>query len=43
MRSKRDQARSLYGDFIVPEQAEMDAACLGALRSGAPGYDRLSD
>jgi PAS domain S-box-containing protein len=34
------KARSLYGDFIVPEQAEMDACGLGALRSGAPGYDQ---
>jgi signal transduction histidine kinase/ActR/RegA family two-component response regulator len=32
------KAKSLYGDFIVPEQAEMDACGLGALRSGAPGY-----
>jgi PAS domain S-box-containing protein len=34
------KARSLYGDFIVPEQAEMDTCCLAALRSGEPGYDQ---
>jgi PAS domain S-box-containing protein len=34
------KAKSLYGDFIVPELAEMDARSMAALRSGAPGYEQ---
>ena len=34
------RARSLYGSFVVPEQAEMDDRALGALRGGAPGYEQ---
>lgn len=34
------KARSLYGNFLVAEQTEMDACGLGALRSGAPGYEQ---
>jgi PAS domain S-box-containing protein len=34
------KARSLYGNFIVAEQTEMDARALGALRNGAPGYEQ---
>ena len=34
------KARSLYHNFVVPDQAEMDACGLGALRSGAPGYEQ---
>ncbi len=34
------KTKSLYGNFIVPEQAAMDACGLGALRSGAPGYEQ---
>jgi PAS domain S-box-containing protein len=34
------KTKSLYGNFIVPEQAAMDACGLGAVRSGAPGYEQ---
>jgi PAS domain S-box-containing protein len=34
------KTKSLYGRFIVPEQAAMDACGLGAVRSGAPGYEQ---
>jgi PAS domain S-box-containing protein len=34
------KTRSLYGRFVVPEQAAMDAVALGALRDGAPGYEQ---
>jgi PAS domain S-box-containing protein len=34
------KAKSLYGNFIMAKQAEMDACGLGALRSGAPGYEQ---
>ena len=34
------KTKSLYGRFIVPEQAKMDACGLGAVRSGAPGYEQ---
>ena len=34
------RAKSMYGDFVVPEQAEMDVRSLGALRGGAPGYEQ---
>jgi PAS domain S-box-containing protein len=34
------KTKSLYGNFIVPEQAEMDACSLKALHSGAPGYEQ---
>jgi PAS domain S-box-containing protein len=34
------KARSLYGDFTVADQAAMDAVALGAMRSGAPGYEQ---
>ena len=34
------KVKSMYGDLVVPEQARMDACALGALRSGAPGYEQ---
>lgn len=34
------KAKSLYGNFSVPEQAGMDVCVLKALRSGAPGYEQ---
>ncbi|HUJ43844.1 MAG TPA: CHASE domain-containing protein [Opitutaceae bacterium] len=34
------KTKSLYGKFVVPDQSKMDDIGLGALRSGAPGYEQ---
>ena len=34
------KTKSLYGKFLVPDQAKMDDVGLGALRGGAPGYEQ---
>jgi PAS domain S-box-containing protein len=35
-----DKTKGFYRDFTMPEQAEMDARSMAAMRSGAPGYEQ---